>query len=121
MEGWLRRTRDSLIHAFAVQDQQLAFCAEDEALLDRVAHYIAARQMTVPAVLFLESMRPLNFIGSQVMVFLQPILASFFSAQDYGRLADILEKRQSADVLIRKIEQAIPEQHSGQATRSDSA
>jgi hypothetical protein len=49
-------------------------------------------------------MRPLSFVGSQVMVFLRPILASFFSARDYERLAVILEKRRSIDALITKIE-----------------
>ena len=109
MRGWLRRARDLLVHAFSTQDSHSGFSAEDEALLDRVARYIVARHMTTPAVLFLESMRPLNFVGSQAMVFLRPILASFFSAQDYERLAAILEKRQSVDALIGRIEQFGPD------------
>ena len=116
MRDWLRKARHFLVHAFSVEDPQHTFSAEDEALLGRVAKYIAARRMMVPAILFLESMRPLNFVGSQVMVFLQPILASFFSAQDYKRLSEILEKRQSIDVLIRKIEQNEPERQDARAT-----
>ena len=118
MRDWLCRARDFLTHAFAVEDSQHTFSVEDEVLLGRVANYIAARRMTVPAILFLESMRPLNFVGSQVMVFLQPILASFFSVQDYKHRADILEKRQSIDVLIHKIEGNEPKRQDTRATRS---
>ena len=118
MRGRLRRAQHALAHAFSVQDSQQAFSAEDEALLDRVADYLKARRMAAPAILFLESMRPLNFVGSQVMVFLRPILASFFSARDYERLADILERRQSIELLIRRIEDGGVEQHESRATAS---
>ena len=40
----------------------------------------------------------------QVMVFLQPILATFFSTQEYEQLAEILERRESIGILVERIE-----------------
>jgi hypothetical protein len=61
--------------------------------------------MSVPAVMFLESVRPLNFVGSQAMVFFKPILSHFFSRVEYDRITIIIEKREVIDLLIREIEQ----------------
>ncbi|GAX59698.1 ATP-dependent Zn protease [Candidatus Scalindua japonica] len=61
--------------------------------------------MSVPAIMFLESVRPLNFIGSQAMIFLKPVLSRFFTREEYHKLAIILEKREVVDLLINEIEQ----------------
>ena len=42
---------------------------EEDAVLDKLARKVVARRMAVPAILFLESTKPLNFIASQVLVF----------------------------------------------------
>jgi hypothetical protein len=65
---------------------------------------VVRRDMAVPAVMFLESVRPLNFVGSQSMVFFKPILSRFFSRYEYDRIANILEKREVVDLLINEIE-----------------
>jgi hypothetical protein len=39
------------------------------------------------------------------MVFFKPILSRFFSRDEYDRIANILEKREVVDLLIREIEQ----------------
>ena len=44
---------------------------EEEELLRKVAQKVVDRRMTVPAIIFLESVKPLSYIGSQVMVFLE--------------------------------------------------
>jgi hypothetical protein len=61
--------------------------------------------MSVPAVMFLESVRPLNFVGSQAMVFFKPIISHFFTKVEYDKLASMLEKREVIDRLIKEIEQ----------------
>ncbi len=61
--------------------------------------------MSVPAVMFLESVRPLNFVGSQAMVFFKPIISRLFTSAEYDKLATILEKREVIDLLIKEIEQ----------------
>ena len=42
---------------------------EDKAFLIKLAEEVKARRMTTPAIFFLEMMRPLNFVGSQAMIF----------------------------------------------------
>jgi hypothetical protein len=60
--------------------------------------------MTVPAILFLETVKPLNFVGSQVMVFFEPIIQTLFNFRDYDNFRCALEKRQSIEILLLKIE-----------------
>jgi hypothetical protein len=59
--------------------------------------------MTTPALMVLESGRPLNFLGSQVLAFLSPFLTLVFSREEYERFVDFLEKRGSLPLLIEKI------------------
>ncbi|MDP6125890.1 MAG: hypothetical protein QGH20_09075, partial [Candidatus Latescibacteria bacterium] len=73
------RLSDWLSHAFAVDTPEQQLTQEDVALLDRVAAMIVKRGLISPAVMFLETAKPLNFIGSQVLVFLNPIVTIVFS------------------------------------------
>ena len=92
-----------LRHAFAVDTHQ-ALSFEELDLLGRVAGTVVRRRMAGPALLALESLRPLNYVSSQFMVFLQPLVGSFVSTRDYEQLAQILERRESIQVLIDRIE-----------------
>jgi len=78
--------------------------AEEEAVLDKVAHKVIEWRMAAPAILFLESVKPLNFIGSQAMVFFEPIVQSLFNIKDYDTFRQVLEKRESIEILLLKIE-----------------
>lgn len=77
---------------------------EEEAVLEKAAVKVVQWKMTVPAIIFLESVKPLNYIGSQAMVFFEPIVQSVFSIKDYDTFRTALEKRESIEVLLRKIE-----------------
>mgnify|MGYP001562322087 CR=1 FL=1 len=91
-----------MAHAFAVKGEPLSI--EDEALLDRLAAEVAKRRMQAPAILFLESVKPLNFVGSQALVFLQPLVGALFSTVQWERVTAILERREALELLIRRIE-----------------
>lgn len=80
--------------------------AEDEALLDRIAAAVARWGMTVPAVFLLESSKPLSFVGSQFLHFLSPIAHSVLDARELDRLAVLLERRDTVERLIVRIERA---------------
>lgn len=73
-------------------------------LIEKIAKRIVDMRMTVPAILFLESMKPLSFIGSQIMVFFQPIFRTFFSIREYDEVALMLEERENVEKLILSIE-----------------
>ncbi|MEW6410853.1 MAG: hypothetical protein AB1483_00105 [Candidatus Zixiibacteriota bacterium] len=77
---------------------------EEDAVLDKLARKAVERGMSVPAILFLESIKPLNFIASQVMVFFEPIIQTVFNFKDYNSLRSALEKRESVEILLLKIE-----------------
>ena len=81
-----------------------ALAPEDQALFDRLAQWIVARGLETPAVLFLESSRPLSFVGSQTMHFLAPFARAIFAGSDYDRFARLLERRENLELFIRTIE-----------------
>ena len=79
---------------------------DDVAFLDGIAAWIARRRMATPAVLFLESAKPLNFIGSQALFFFEPMVKAFVGGAGYTRFATLLERRESVEVLLQRIEEA---------------
>lgn len=99
----IKKIIDGFKHAFATDSAKLEDC--DTALIEKLAEFVVRRNMAVPAIMFLDSVRPLNFVGSQAMVFFKPILSRFFTRDEYDKLATILEKREVIDLLIREIEQ----------------
>ncbi|MDQ7778710.1 MAG: hypothetical protein RDV41_03240 [Planctomycetota bacterium] len=101
---FLDRFRTGLKHAFAIEDPAEALKPEEIELLDRLAKGIVRRRMTAPAVLFLESVRPLNFIGSQAMTFFMPIVNLVFNTAELEKIAAVLERRKSIPSLIDSIE-----------------
>lgn len=80
--------------------------ADDARLLDRVARELVSRRLTTPAILFLESVKPMNFVGSQFLHFLDPIVRLFLTIPEYGHFATLLEKRNTLEQLIEHIEAA---------------
>jgi len=74
-------------------------------LLDRLAEGIVGRHMTVPAILFLESMKPLSFVGSQALYFFEPMVRALFTVPEYERFAALLERRETMEVLLVRIEE----------------
>ncbi len=60
--------------------------------------------MAAPAILFLESGKPLAFLGSQALIFAEPMVRAFFSAARYGDVQRLLEDRTNIERLIQKIE-----------------
>jgi hypothetical protein len=61
--------------------------------------------MTTPAILFLETVRPLNFVSSQVLQFFRPVLSVVADPAACRELAEFLEHRGSIDYLCRRIEE----------------
>lgn len=99
----MKKVIEGFKHAFATEAAK--FADNDIDLLRKLADYIVKRNMSVPAIMFLESVRPLNFVGSQAMIFLKPLLSRFFTREEYDKLAIVLENREAIDLLIKEIEQ----------------
>lgn len=91
--------------ALRMPDPDEPFTDEQHNLLDRLAIQVVKRGMTVPSIVFLESIKPLNFIASQTMVFFEPVIQAVFSFRDYETLRVTLERRESIELLLKKIEE----------------
>jgi hypothetical protein len=100
----LAQLRAGLRHAFAVQAETQPLAIEDVQLLERIADVIVKRGMAAPATMFLESMGPMNFLGSQALHFLTPILDCAFNTKEVEQVARLLERRDTIARLITIIE-----------------
>lgn len=81
---------------------------KQEKLLDGIAQKVVKMGFVTPVIMFLEMNKPVNFLGSQLMLFLEPLadpmMRMMFNYQDYHALTMMLEKRGNVEKLIRKIE-----------------
>ena len=88
-------------HAFAVESAADRVIDEEEReLIARLADFLARRRLTAPALMALEVGRPLNFVGSQLLVFLSPFMTLIFDETELKRCTRLLEKRCSIDALV---------------------
>ena len=95
-----------LKHAFAVDPPGEAEPTEPQKeVVNRICVEIARRRLTTPALLFLETFRPFNYLGSQALHFFQPIASSILSGQGYRHFTEFLERRGSIDYFCRRIEE----------------
>jgi hypothetical protein len=85
----------------------------DRALIDAVASRVVEWRMEVPAVLVLESVKPLSLVGSQSLFFFEPIVLSIFHWPGYRRFAELIEHREHVETLIAAIEEHARRRRSG--------
>ena len=78
---------------------------QQEEILTKIARKVVLWKMSVPAVLFLESVKPLNYIGSQMMAFFEPFVQTLFSWKDYDEFRKMMEERGTIERLLRRIEE----------------
>jgi hypothetical protein len=104
-EQW-GRVCAGLSHAFSTRSEAETFTIEDLALLQRIADAVVQRRMAAPAVVFLESLGPMSFLGSQALHFFAPIIELAFSAHEVSQVAALLERRDTTVRLIALIEAA---------------
>ena len=79
---------------------------DENRILDRLAQRVVRWKMSVPAIIFLESIKPLNYIGSQTLVFFEPIVQTLFNFRDYDTFRRAMERRENVERLLQKIEAA---------------
>lgn len=76
----------------------------DFKLLTDLAEKIVRRRLAVPAIFFLESAKPLNYVGAQAMVFFGPFVRVLFESPNYYRYSELLEQRPTVELLLQMIE-----------------
>ena len=100
----LRKLHQGLKHAFSTHSIQPPLTNEDLDLMDRVADTVVKRGMGTPATLFLESMGPMSFLGSQALHVLTPLIECVLDGKECQRLASLLERRDTLVQLVTLIE-----------------
>ena len=74
-------------------------------LIEKAAKYIAERRMASAAILAIESLRPLNFIASQLMYFLAPFAEIIFNPKEYQEFAVLIENDKHIKRLLKRIDE----------------
>jgi hypothetical protein len=71
--------------------------------VENLADAVVARGLVTPAILVLELIKPISFLGSQFLLLLQPLLGPW--SQETERYARLLEDRESVGRLLRRLDQ----------------
>jgi len=77
---------------------------DEKALIEKVASSVVDKRMALPAVLALESMKPLSFLGSQALYFFEPLARAMIDRPEYRLGAQLLEDRDKLETLLQRIE-----------------
>ena len=74
-------------------------------LIERLAQKVSRWGLTAPAILFLEANKPFSFIGSQVLLFFQPLLGFLLGDEVIGGYSQLLEDQANVERLLHLLEQ----------------
>lgn len=73
-------------------------------LIEKIAKAIVSRQLTVPAIILFESVKPLSFLGNQLLIFANPVVSLIVQSKDYYLFVKMSEDRENLEKLIVAIE-----------------
>jgi hypothetical protein len=90
---------------------EAALGERERAVLQRLADRVVELRLEVPALLTLETTRPLSLVAGQAMLFFEPLVQALFRIEDYRLLAGLVERREAMEVLARMIETGADEAH----------
>ena len=77
-----------------------------------IAGRIAELRLEVPALLTIEGARPLSLLAGQALVFFEPSVGAFLRLPDYRRFAQLIERRETLEILMGLIEEHADKAHS---------
>lgn len=97
--------KEKLKHAFALEPALQPHTEQLPAILEKFATAVVDRGMETPAILFLEMVRPLNFLGSQMVFAAVPIAGIFTNPSELEEMATALEHRGAIGNVVERIEQ----------------
>jgi hypothetical protein len=73
-------------------------------IITQLAKKITSHGMSTLAIFFLEMVKYVSFLGSQLMVFFGPIITVFVQGHQYYQIAELLEDRDNVEFLLTEIE-----------------
>ena len=86
------------------QPSPLQVTEDQKRAVARLVKLIKRFGLTTPAILFLESMSPLSFVGSQFMHVMSPAVTTLLPVAEWDHLAHLLEDRRGMEYVISQIE-----------------
>jgi len=96
---------DWLKHAFAIEGEgPLEPTPQQRAVIDRFCRLVVERGLTTPALIFLETVHPLNYVSAQTLHFFAPIISTIADPAAARELAEFLEHRGSVAWLCQRIQ-----------------
>ncbi len=109
-EGHIAVTKDGLTFAitrFIITGmlKVLSVSGESQAqFIERAARRVEALGLSASAILFLESSKPLAYLGAQILYVTQPFLAVMIRPADLERAAELLQDSAAVEALIQRLE-----------------
>jgi hypothetical protein len=80
--------------------------AFEQEIIDKIASKIVERRLSVPAVLFMEVVKPISFFGAQTLNFFGPIIESFLKKGNrYYDFTEFLENRDNIERILCRVEE----------------
>ena len=92
--------KDFWANAFAMPRSE----RRHDELIAKIARGIARRRLAFPAILALESVKPLNSLASQALIVLTPALGMFIEYATLDDICDMLQERKNVERLIAAID-----------------
>lgn len=87
-------------HAFAAPVSERDYST----LIARLADHIVTHRMSVPAIIFFESLRPVSRIAAHSVLLAAPLLGFFLTFDMMYQIADMLQDPRNVEALITAIE-----------------
>lgn len=95
-----------LRHAFAIESAEACVPnARQSEICDLLLREVSRRSLTTPAILWLETTKPLNYVGAQLLHFCEPILSAVCDQQACREFAQFLERPGAVDYLCGRLEE----------------
>jgi hypothetical protein len=73
-------------------------------LIEELAERISSLGLRTPAIILLESNKPLSFLIGQTLLFFQPLLGFLMGEEKVKLYVKLLEERDNVERLLRRLE-----------------
>jgi hypothetical protein len=90
-----------------------------DAALEEIAQRVVREGMGAPMIVFLESSKPLGFIGGQAAIVATPLLGGFIEPMRLERYASLFGNRDFIERLIQRIEELEGERAGKRETKEE--
>jgi hypothetical protein len=74
-------------------------------LCTKIAEKVIRFRLSPLAIIMIETIKPLSFLGNQLMVFFAPMVGAFTSSPIYDEMTAFFEERSNLEMLIQRIEE----------------